>query len=661
MPDIPAVPGAGRLADRVAAFFDTAGPLARAIPDYEPRDTQQTMAGAVADVLDRGGLLLVEAGTGTGKTLAYLVPAILSGHRTLVSTGTKNLQEQIFFKDLPLLREALGVPFTAACMKGRGNYLCLHRLRLFRDQPVFRSIDEAAHFRRIEAWAPTTNEGDRAEVEDLPEDLGFWNEIAATSENCLGTDCPDYLQCFVTRMRQRAAESDLVIVNHHLLCADAAVRNDSFGAVIPECHYAIIDEAHQLEDVATQYFGRGVSTYRFDELARDTERFLGQTAAVDRDRRDELLLLVRRMQERAKSFLANLAQVGRPGSDGRPVEERVRVTARSLERAREPGVALIDGLEAVDSAVALFREPTDDLRSIGRRAGELRDELRFLLRADESGFVYFLERRGRGVFLRASPIDVSDIVRDLLVDRAGGTVLTSATLAVGDSFDHVRRRLGLQGARELRLPSEFDFRRQALLYLPPAMPDPRSPRFPEAAAQQIGSLLTLSRGRAFVLFTSYAVLRAVEALVRQVLPFPLLVQGQAPRSALLREFKTTPHAVLFATSSFWQGVDVIGEALSCVIIDKLPFASPADPVTAARIEALRERGEDAFGDYQVPLAVLTLMQGVGRLIRHRQDRGVLAILDPRIRSKAYGTRFLEALPPLPLTRDLAVVARFFDA
>jgi ATP-dependent DNA helicase DinG len=616
------------------------------------------MADAVAAVIADGGVLLAEAGTGTGKTLAYLVPAILSRQRVLVSTGTKNLQEQIFFKDLPVLRNTLGIPFRATYMKGRGNYLCLHRFDAFKESAAIRSRDESMHIRIIDAWRRDTETGDRAEIEDLPEDLPFWKEVAASAENCIGSDCPRFGDCYVTRMRQRAAESDVVIVNHHLLCADAAVRQNAYGEVIPHCSHAIVDEAHQLEDVATQYFGIAVSSYRVDDLARDVDRAIGARLVPDRDQASAIRSAAEYVRDHAQAFFAAI-QMAR-FETGRGGESRVRITARELAGAGDEGVALAQALDALEGAIALAREIPEDVLAIGRRAAELRDDLQFLVRASDPAFVYYLEIRGRGTFLRASPIDVSAIVRDLLLERMRATVLTSATLTVDGSFDYVRSRLGIGRAHEVRLPSEFDYRRQAILYLPKRMPEPRSPQFVKAAAREVVEILRRTEGRAFVLFTSYVNLREVHALASGEIDYPIFVQGTAPRSALLRDFKATPNAVLLATSSFWQGVDVVGEALSCVIIDKLPFASPGDPITAARIDAITARGGSAFGEYQVPLAILTLQQGLGRLLRHRQDRGVLAILDPRLQTMAYGRRFLASLPPAPIVSDVQAVGRFFE-
>ena len=672
MSEVPAVPGiaapSGSLTDIVDAIFAEGGVLALAIPDFEPRPGQVEMSRAVARAFADGSVLLAEAGTGTGKTLAYLVPAIVSRERVLVSTGTKNLQEQIYFKDIPALREALGVPFTATLMKGRANYLCLHKLDQLEGNAGLPVHD--VFLPMIQEWSKKTEIGDRAELEDLPEDLPFWNDVAATSETCLGAECPRYDDCFVTKMRQRAAASDVVIVNHHLLCADAAVRKSAYGEVIPACSRAIVDEAHQLEDVATQYFGFSVSTYRLEELARDIERLLAAGGIDDRRTKEEIEHGIERLRNHARQFFADLTAAHR--HLGR---ERVRATLETLSGAGDAAAHLSGALDILQSTLALTQRPrsageedesadvAEEIAALVRRAGEIRDELRFLMRAEsEPGigdFVHFVEFRGRGVFLRASPIDVSAILRDVLFDRMTTTVLTSATLTVDGTFGYTRERLGIQTAAEIRLPSEFDFARQAILYLPKRMPDPRSDDFAIAAGREVTGILRQTSGRAFVLFTSYATMRAVQAMVELALDYPIFAQGTAPRSQLLAQFRNTSNAVLFATSSFWQGVDVIGDALSCVIVDKLPFASPGDPITSARIDAIRARGGDPFGDYQVPLAILALQQGLGRLIRHRRDRGVLAILDPRIRTKGYGRRFVTSLPPAPVVHDLAQVSAFF--
>jgi ATP-dependent DNA helicase DinG len=664
---VPEVPVVSPLGELTAAAFAADGSLAQVLPDYEPRAGQVQMAAAVAAVFDAGGVLMVEAGTGTGKTVAYLIPAILSRQRVLISTGTKNLQEQIFFKDIPALRAALSVPFTATYMKGRANYLCLHRLDQLSD-----GSGAATHnvfLPMIREWASRTTTGDRAELEDLPEDLPFWSEVSTTAETCIGTECPRFTDCFVTRMRQRAAESDVVIVNHHLLCADAALRQHDYGEVIPACSHAIVDEAHQLEDVATQYFGHAVSSYRLEDYARDVERFAVSPAIDGRKDRDDLQQAIARLRDHARAFFGEIAFAHRT-SDRLRGEERVRATGATLADAVAAAAGLTGALDLAEATLSLLKKPAADPDdppasgydppALARRAAEIRDDLRLLLRADDPELVYFVEFRGKGVFLRASPIDVSEVMKELLFDRMRATVLTSATLTVDGRFDYVRDRLGIDQADELRLSSEFDFARQAILYLPPRMPDPRAPDFAIAAGREVVEILKRTQGRAFVLFTSYASLRAVQAIAEMAVDYPILVQGTAPRSQLIKQFRQTPHSVLFATSSFWQGVDVVGEALSCVVIDKLPFASPSDPITAARIDAIRARGGEPFEDYQVPLAILTLQQGLGRLIRHRRDRGVMAILDPRLKTKGYGRRFIASLPAAPVVNSLAAVEAFLS-
>ena len=663
MPGVPAVP-VPSLIEGVRRVLGHEGALAGVLDGFESRASQQQMAEAVARTVSDGGVLLAEAGTGTGKTIAYLVPAILSGRKVLVSTGTRNLQQQLIDKDVPLLQRALG-PFRATCMKGRGNYLCLHRFEQARHDDRPRDDETRVAMTLIEHWAPRTQTGDRAELADLPEDLPFWHAIAATTENCLGSECPRYTDCFVTRMRQEAADADVVIVNHHLLCADAAVRRHSFGEVIPECHVGIVDEAHQLEDVATQYFGLSVSNYRIEQLFTDAGAIRMSPLFVPAQDAVAVTRAVERLGVASRAFFLDL-QTRRPGvrqaqdAGSSSLDERLRVTGEVLaEAAGESGLELIDALTAMEEALALLKDVPEDLRAIGKRAGEIRDDLRFLLRAQGEEYVYFLELRGRHVALRAAPIDVSQIIRDVLVDRLPTLVLTSATLSIGGSFGYVRARLGIGEALEVRVPSEFDYKTQALVYLPRRMPDPRTREYAAAFADEAERLLIASEGRAFLLFTSYAALRDAHARLSLRLPYPMLVQGSMPRGVLLEQFRRTSNAVLFGTASFWQGVDVVGDALSCVIIDRIPFASPGDPVIAARIEALQRRGIDAFAGFQVPLAILALLQGVGRLIRHRQDRGVIALLDPRLQSMGYGRRFLNALPPAPVTRRPDDVARFF--
>jgi ATP-dependent DNA helicase DinG len=601
----------------------------------------------VARTLRDGGLLLAEAGTGTGKTLAYLLPAVELGRRVVVSTGTKNLQEQLLLKDIPLLAKALGRTLNVAVMKGRGNYLCLLRFRSFSEAGRFRRLEEIPLFRAVEDWAPRTRTGDRGEIADLPDNVDFWREVSAASENCIGQSCPEFDPCWVTRMRGRAIEADIVIVNHHLLCADLAVKDGSYGAVIPGYDSLILDEAHLLEDVATQYFGIQVSSHRVEDLCRDVER---ETSAAKMDAPD-VIAEVAAIRHRADGLFKLLA---------RGTGRRLGPDWMTSRLAEESG-ALLLRLEGLRTAILAIPDKPEALAGHAGRADSLRRELAFVLAAEDDGHVYFVESRGHSVFLKATPIDVSARLRETLFDEVRAAVLTSATLAVDGGFEYLKSRLGIgdKVTEELLLASPFDHASQAVLYVPRRMPEPQSPAFVDRVAEEVVALLERSRGRAFVLFTSYANMNAVAERIAGRVEYPILIQGEAPKAVLLETFRSTPGAVLLATASFWQGVDVVGEQLSCVIIDKLPFASPGDPVVAARIDRLRNRGENPFGEYQVPVAVLMLKQGLGRLIRSASDRGVLAVLDSRLLQKAYGRRFLESLPPARLVHDLAEVEAFF--
>ena len=634
----------------VEGIFGTGGLLEKRHPGYEFRASQLEMAAILEEAFAKRQHAVIEAGTGTGKTLAYLIPAIRSGRRVVISTATKSLQEQLFQKDVPFLQRHFAPNLKAALMKGRNNFLCRQKVHQAEGQSVLRGIDELDWFRQIRDWEKLTETGDRSELTFLPDDAELWHRIDARSDLCTGQKCAEFERCFITAMHQRAQEADLIIVNHHLFFADLAIRQDDFGSILPEYSAVVFDEAHEIEDVASDYFGRQISSYRFDELARDTENVLRLLKLEAAPLRKHLA----RLRERGHSFFENF-----PEREGRYPFERAERTG-FLERNREAYEQLASAVKRVETELAALTPKPEEVVTVARRAAEVRRELTFLLESEEKGYVYWYERRGKGVFLAATPIDVSQILREKLFERFDTVVLTSATLAVGGRFDFLKQRLGVQPAKEVVLPQEFNFREQAMLYIPRALPDVRNPVFAGKAADEIVKLLQISQGRAFCLFTSYAQMRDIYERVSGRVGFPLLLQGTAPRSILLERFRSMPNAVLFATSSFWQGVDVPGAQLSCVIIDKLPFAVPSDPIVAARVRVLQEEGRNPFAEYQVPEAVLALKQGFGRLIRSKTDRGILAILDNRIQRMQYGRIFLESLPEYSTTQDLAEVARFME-
>jgi ATP-dependent DNA helicase DinG len=640
------------------AIFGPHGRIAEAHPNYEYRRGQIEMAAAVAETLRRGGIAVVEAGTGTGKTLAYLVPALAAGRRVIVSTATKSLQEQLYFKDVPFLQQLFPGRVRAAYMKGRSNYLCLYRLGRANESPILTGLDEVDHFEAVREWSTETETGDRAELVDLPEQLPFWHAIDARSDTCLGQRCPEFDNCFITKMRQRAEEADIVIVNHHLFFADLALRHDDYGQVIPDYTTVIFDESHELEPIAAGHFGSVVSNYRVDDLVADLQRLL----VVDADALGDLLQSGARLVQRSDRFWLGMAATVQDGH-GEPRAQLSRamfITSKSeVTKLGELYLDVRDTLDHIAASLGMIKDPPPEAASLLRRAEQLRADLDFVVAAEDANYVYWCERRGRGTFLNATPIDVAEILRERLFDRVDCAILTSATLATGGQFDYIRSRLGIEQAEELVVESHFDFARQALLYLPKSMPDPRDGGFLSRAADEIVALVEASRGRAFVLFTSLQQMRDAYDMVSPLIDYPSLLQGEGSKAGLIDRFRRTEGAVLFATSSFWQGIDVQGEALSSVVIVKLPFAVPSDPVVSARGKAIEDRGGNAFYDYQVPEAVITLKQGVGRLIRSRSDIGVVSILDPRLRTRGYGRVFLQSLPACPVTTRIEDVRRLF--
>ncbi len=643
--------------------FGPDGLIARAHPEYEYRSGQIQMANAVMRAFEERHHLIVEAGTGTGKTLAYLVPAVaaaLGGRgRVIVSTGTKNLQEQLMAKDIPFLQSVLPKQFTATYMKGRNNYVCFQRLKHAESAPVLEGLDEADYFEEVCAWTRESETGDRAELGNLPENLSFWRHIDARSDSCIGQKCPDFDPCFITRMRNRAQNSDIVVVNHHLFFADLSLRNGMYGSVLPDYSAVILDEAHLIEDVASEYFGAQVSNYQIDELLRDISAGPIESKDVVR----EVTTISGRVHQFAENFWMGF-RTGR-GDEGRfpiiPGTFAKKGLAGEIQTTPlgDLYIALDGSLARLETTLDAIKEKPPEIENLVRRAKQIRLDLRFIVSGEDRKFVYWLERRGRGIFLRASPIDVAELLEDRLFGPVETVVLTSATLSSAGSFTFIRERLGLDKAKDLIAESTFDYKRQALLYLPSRMPDPRSLEWAKAAAAEVLRIVNATAGRAFVLTTSYSGMRSLYDQVMPQVDYPCLLQGSATKSRLLEMFRETPNAILFATSSFWQGVDVRGDQLSCVIIDKLPFAVPSDPIVAARQRFIEDHGGSSFYEYSVPQAIITLKQGLGRLIRSKTDRGVLAILDPRLRTKAYGRSFLQSLPPCRITANITELSRMF--
>lgn len=646
-------------------IFGNGGLIAKHHKEYEHRAGQIKMAEAVLRAFEEKKHLIVEAGTGTGKTLAYLVPAIAAAlatkKRVIISTGTKNLQEQLMEKDIPFLQKVMPKKFTAAYMKGRSNYACLYKIKKAENQPILDGLDEMDYFEEVRHWSRETETGDRAELVNLPENISFWSRINAKSETCLGQKCPDFEPCFITRMRQKADEADIVIVNHHLFFADLNVRGNQYGKVLPDYGAVIFDEAHLIEDIAADYFGFQVSSFQLDELVRDADSLPITDAVATRD----ITKLGAKIIGLADQFWIRFTQTR--GQDGRfPLvpnafaekNHKGEVEATPLGEAY---LALDSALERLETSVDVHAEDLTEAESLLKRVRQTRFDLDFVCTQAEKNYVYWLEKRGRGMFLRASPIDVSALLQEKLFEKTETVVLTSATLSANGKFNFIKNRLGLEEEKTetLLAPSAFNYEKQAIIYIPKAMPDPRAPEYNQMAAAEIVKILGISQGHAFVLCTSNFSMNTLFELVSMRVNYPCLVQGSMSKAGLLDRFRKTSNAVLFATSSFWQGVDVRGEQLSCVIIDKLPFAVPSDPVVAARTRFIDDNGGKSFFEYSVPQAVITLKQGIGRLIRSKTDKGVIALLDTRLRTKSYGRDFLNSLPRMRITSDLKDVQNIF--
>lgn len=660
-----------RLALAAREALEEGGRLADNIDAFTPREAQQALSVAIADAFHSRGTLIAEAGTGTGKTFAYLVPALLSGMKTIVSTGTRALQDQLYHRDLPRVRDALGVGLKTALLKGRANYLCHHRMHLAKGEPRFHSREMAAQFQRIVAWAGRTRMGDMAEVEGLGEDSPLIPMVTSTTDNCLGTECPFFSECFVVQARQRAQSADLVVVNHHLLLADLALKQEGFGEILPGAQAFVVDEAHQLPDLASQFFGEALSARPLVELARDA-------VAECKDVPSALASV----QEPARA-LEQATRALRSAMDELPVRG-TRLRASELATSEEALEALSKALQDMAAVLGPLEASAPGFEACAFRARDYAARLRRWRDLDEESgqddppppadpddrappplpddvdSVRWYELSARGFRLSRTPLDVAGPLAEHRERSKAAWVFTSATLAIGGQFGHYANKLGLVEPQTLLAPSPFDWPRQALCYQPRSLPEPSSRDYSAALVEAVRPVLHASGGRAFLLFASHRALREVAALLREGdAPWPLFVQGEAPRGLLLERFRASGNGVLLGAASFREGVDVAGDALSVVVIDKLPFAAPDDPVFEARLEAIRRSGGNPFRDEQLPQAVIALKQGAGRLIRSERDRGVLVLCDPRLVGKSYGRVFLDSLPPLPRSREIGDVQAFF--
>jgi len=628
-------------------FFSPDGALSTVISGYQPREAQVEMATAIGDAINSKQHLIAEAGTGTGKTFAYLVPAVLSGKKTIVSTGTKNLQDQLFTKDLPLIRKAVKTPFDAALLKGRSNYLCTYRLKNATVSPLGFSKEDAAALTKINNWAKRTQSGDIADMSEVPESNPVWYLATSTADNCLGQECSDYADCFLVKARKKAQECDVLVVNHHLLCADWSIRDSGFGELLPNAEVVIIDEAHQLADTASNFLGINLSSKQLSDLGQDSliEYFNDATDIP------ELRVACEDLEHELKD--ARLAfGIEQKRGEWRELESDAKIMA-ALDAIKTRLQYLSDQLE-------LASVKTKGLETCFKRAGELNLQLQSILADNDGKWIRWYEVHRKNFTLSRTPLDIASAFRQFMRQYKATWIFTSATLSVANKFDHFANNLGLGDANSASWGSPFDYAEQSLFYHPKGLPQPNDPNFTTLIMAFALPVLEASKGRAFFLFTSHRALKQAEELLKNKIKYPLLVQGSKPKSLLLEQFKKAGNAVLLGTSSFWEGVDVRGEALSCVIIDKLPFASPGDPVLKARLDAMTRQGRNAFMEYQIPTAVIALRQGIGRLIRDETDSGVLMVCDPRLLKRGYGQMFLDSVPPMKRTRELVDVQAFFE-
>jgi len=627
-------------------FFSSEGGLAKTIKGFRPRDPQIEMARAIAAAIQSHRHLIAEAGTGTGKTFAYLAPAILSGQKVIISTGTKNLQDQLFNKDLPVIRKAIKAPFLAALLKGRSNYLCSYRLENSLNSAFGFSKEDADALSKIKSWSKRTKTGDIAEMSDVAEANPVWYQATSSVDNCLGQDCPKYSDCFLFKARKEAQEAEILVVNHHLLCADWSIRDGGFGELLPQAEVIIVDEAHQLADTASNFLGISVSSKQLHDLAADalTEYFKDATDMP------ALRAACEELEHGSKDLrLAFGIELKR--GEWRDIDSNPKITGALAD--------VLAQLQRLAAELELASVKSKGLESCFKRAEELVQQLKVISEEPGGKWIRWYETHRKTVTFSRTPLDIAAEFRSFMQLSKAVWIFTSATLSVAQSFDHFANSLGVANADNARWDSPFDYASQSLFYHPKGLPKPDHPDFTAMIVDFVVPVLQASRGRAFFLFTSHRALKEAAELLADKIPYPLLIQGSRPKGALLDQFTKTEHAVLLGTASFWEGVDVRGEALSCVIIDKLPFASPGDPVLKARMEAMRKLGRNPFFEYQLPAAVIALRQGIGRLIRDVTDRGVLMVCDPRLLKRSYGQIFLDSVPAMKRSRDIAEVQAFF--
>jgi len=639
------------LSSEVERFFSEQSPLATEVSSFRPRAQQREMALAVADAIRDNAILIAEAGTGTGKTFAYLVPALLNGGKVVVSTGTKNLQDQLFQKDLPMVRDALKAPVSVALLKGRSNYVCHYHLELAQSNGLFKTREDVKHLAKIVTYAKVTQSGDKSGLADVPENAPIWMNVTSTRDNCLGQDCPQHKECFVLKARKEAMEADIVVVNHHLFFADVMLRDEGVAELLPACNTVIFDEAHQLPETASLFFGESLSTSQLFDLAQDA-RIEALTSAKD-----------------FAALPVACDALDKAGRDLRLVFKREgRMAAQATEDIKDFTSTLKTVSEKLSNLSAMLEkqaERSEGLESCWQRALALAQQLKHWQDGDVPETVRWLEVFHHSLQLNTTPLSIAEIFKKQIDGHPRTWIFTSATLAVKQNFAHYQAEMGLQDARTACWDSPFDYPEQALLYVPQGLPEPNTDGYTDAVVQAALPLIEASKGRAFLLFTSLrAMQRAYEILQaefdRKNLKYPLMIQGEGSRNELLARFREHGNAVLLGSQSFWEGVDVRGEALSLVVIDKLPFAPPDDPVLAARIAEMNKQGRNAFMEFQLPRTIINLKQGAGRLIRDESDRGVLMICDPRLISKHYGKRIWQSLPPFKRTRVEGDAVAFFS-